>query len=81
MAGSPNHLVRDQADEYGPRGSFRLDTIDNMGDALEACEECFYVIVELSGGDQERINEALRKLRYPTISCSLVPESKSEPTP
>lgn len=40
MAGSLNHLV----DETG---AFTFKTIENMGDAHEACEECFDIIATL----------------------------------
>lgn len=37
MAGSYRHLV-------GRDGKFTFDLIDNLGDAYEACEECFDII-------------------------------------
>jgi hypothetical protein len=40
MAGSYNHLLND-------RGNFRFDLIENMGDAYEACEDCFNIIQQL----------------------------------
>jgi len=40
MAGSLSHLV----DEHG---AFRFGLIENMGDAHEACEECFDIIALL----------------------------------
>lgn len=41
MAGSYNHLV-------GEDGKFTFDLIENMGDAYEACEECFDIIKKLT---------------------------------
>lgn len=40
MAGSLNHIVADD-------GSFTMDTIENMGDAHEALEDCHQVIAAL----------------------------------
>lgn len=37
MAGSYAHLIDDD-------GSFRMDLIENLGDAHEALEECFFII-------------------------------------
>ncbi len=42
MAGSYKHIV-------GPTGEFTMDTIENMGDAYEALEECFFLINFLAG--------------------------------
>ena len=52
MAGSYGHLRSD-------RGKFRFYLIDNMGDAHEACEHCFLMIESLTGGDEEKIAEAV----------------------
>jgi hypothetical protein len=40
MAGSLNHIIDDD-------GSFTFELIENMGDAHEACEECFDIIAAL----------------------------------
>jgi hypothetical protein len=40
MAGSLNHMIAED-------GSFDFDLIENMGDAHEACEECFDIIAAL----------------------------------
>lgn len=40
MSGSLNHIVDED-------GSFTMDTIENMGDAHEALEECFDLIAFL----------------------------------
>jgi hypothetical protein len=60
MAGSLNHI-------FDKNHKFTMDTIENMGDAYEALEECFNVIQYLADGDVERINVALKAHRYPTI--------------
>ena len=44
MAGSLDHIVGDD-------GRFRMDLIENLGDAHEALEECFHIIRHLTGGD------------------------------
>ena len=53
MAGSYDHLRNDDT------GAFRFDLIENLGDAHEACEECFYIIDWLTGGDQSKVKAAL----------------------
>ena len=58
MAGSLNHIV-------GSDGRFRMDCIDNLGDASEALEECYSLIYELSGGDTGRVSVACRKYGFP----------------
>ncbi len=52
-------------------GYFDMKLIENMGDAIEACEECFNIIRILSGGDKGKINEACKKLGYPQIEYDL----------
>lgn len=51
MAGSLSHIVTD-------RGEFRMDLIENLGDAQEALEECFDIIAVLCGGDMKRLRQA-----------------------
>lgn len=52
MAGSYHHCkgksVRD----------FNFETIENLGDAYEACEEMFWMIYFLANGDKKKIQEA-----------------------
>ena len=48
MAGSFNYIV-----DYD--GSFRMDLIENTGDAHEALEECFDIIHNLVGGDLKKV--------------------------
>lgn len=58
MAGSLNHIIDD-------RGRFTMDTIENLGDAHEALEECFAIILELSGGDMAKVSAACDKHNFP----------------
>ena len=54
MAGSFRHITN-------PDGSFcGIDHIENLGDAYEALEECFYMIEFLTTGDKQKIFEAWR---------------------
>jgi hypothetical protein len=50
MAGSLNHITAED-------GSFRMDTIENLGDAAEALEECHQIIAYLLAGwgDRQRL--------------------------
>lgn len=56
MAGSYKHCTNKD-------GSFRADdftdSIENLGDAWEACEEMHFMINFLANGDHGRIAEAL----------------------
>lgn len=56
MAGSFNHVVADN-------GTFTMGSIENLGDAHEALEECFGIIFFLTNGDKDRINAAAIKAR------------------
>jgi hypothetical protein len=51
-----------------------MDTIDHLGDAHEALEDCFKVIVHLSEGDMARISAACKAAKvvdpYETDRCS-----------
>lgn len=51
MAGSLSHIIDTD-------GTFTMDLIDNLGDAHEALEECFAVIIELSGGNMGKVSKA-----------------------
>lgn len=66
MAGSLNHIVDDET------GKFQMSTIDNLGDAHEALDECFKVILKLTGGDRDKVNEALKGIG-PKIDCDMKP--------
>lgn len=52
MAGSYRHIADHNNEFQG------IDLIGNLGDAHEALEECFYMILELTGGDKEKIHQA-----------------------
>lgn len=49
------------------KGKFNMDTIENMGDAHEALEECHALVWHLAKGKKKRINKALKHLGYPTL--------------
>jgi len=66
MAGSLNHIVDDD-------GTFRMGGIENLGDAHEALDECFKIILELTGGEKTKINDVCRKLHFPQIATDLQP--------
>jgi len=55
MAGSYRHCTKDD-------GTFEDENftvmIENLGDALEACENMHFMIKYLSGGDERKIKEA-----------------------
>lgn len=52
MAGSLYHIVDED-------GTFYMGGIENLGDAHEALDECFKIIMKLTDGDRNRINAAL----------------------
>jgi hypothetical protein len=54
MAGSFDHI-----DE---NGAFRMDLIENMGDAHEALQECHAAMYVLAKGNRKLIIKAIRKL-------------------
>ena len=51
MAGSYRHCLKRD-------GTFCFNLIENMGDAHEACEDMFFMINFLAGGNPDRIREA-----------------------
>lgn len=54
MAGSYRHITNRD-------GSFRgIDLIDNLGDAHEALEECYFMIAHLTKDNKQKIFEAWR---------------------
>ncbi len=53
MSGSLAHII-------GKDGKFRMDLIENGGDAQEALEDCFEVIVHLAEGDMQRVSAACK---------------------
>lgn len=64
MAGSLYHIVDDD-------GTFRMGGIENLGDAHEALDECFKIIMELTGGNKQKINAVCRKLGFPQIETDM----------
>ena len=57
MAGSWKHLLRND-------GTFRgIELLDNLGDAYEALEECYGMILWLAGGDWSVIADAEQHYR------------------
>lgn len=54
MAGSFYHLMKN--------GRFSFDTIENMGDAYECAEECFWLIHYFSKGDVSAIKRAISEM-------------------
>lgn len=57
MAGSLNHIIDDD-------GRFTMDLIDNLGDAHEALEECYALIIELSKGNMTKVSKACKKFGF-----------------
>jgi len=45
--------------------------IENLGDAHEALDECFKIIMELTGGNKQKINAVCRKLGFPQIETDM----------
>lgn len=56
MAGSYKHIIDEQGD-LRTNESF-VEMIENLGDAYEMAEECWYLIQILSGGDKDKISKA-----------------------
>lgn len=67
MAGSLNYII-------GTDGKFQMSRIENLGDAHEALEDCFQVIVHLSEGDMHRVSAACKAAKvvdpYSRLRCS-----------
>lgn len=70
MAGSLNHIVDENT------GRFRMDLIENLGDAYEALEDCFELIREMTGGDMELVNMLCDDTGQPHIQHDM----KGEPS-
>lgn len=58
MAGSLNHMV-------DKKGRFSFELIENMGDAYQACEECFDIIAHLCDGDMKKLRKACEAANAP----------------
>ena len=57
MAGSYRHIVNKNGDLISNEKF--IDSIENLGDAYEMAEECWYLIQILSGGDKKKIDSAI----------------------
>ena len=62
--GSLRHIV-------GEDGHFKMDTIENMGDAYEALHECFEIIRLMTGGNKEVVNRYCRLREFPEIRSDM----------
>lgn len=58
MSGSLNHIIDKD-------GTFNPAPIENLGDAHEALEECFVIIMRLADGDMSRISRICNRERFP----------------
>jgi hypothetical protein len=56
MAGSYKHCIKE---DYSFNADDFHNMIENLGDAYEACEEMVWLIWYLSGGNKEKIEEAI----------------------
>lgn len=70
MAGSLNHVVDDVT------GQFKMTSIENLGDAYEALDECFKIIVALSGGQKFVLNPILKSFKFPLTQHGYVPRRR-----
>ena len=55
MAGSFNHLLDED-------GSFDFEFIENLGDAHECAEECFWLVHKLLKGDRKKLDELIKEM-------------------
>ena len=69
MAGSLMHIVDAET------GRFRMDLIENLGDAHEALEDCFMIIHEMTGGSMEEVNGYCGDLGLSRIRHNMVLET------
>lgn len=60
MAGSYNHIVDEKGDLKSNEEFINL--IENLGDAYEMAEECWYLIQILSNGDKDKIEKATKTM-------------------
>ena len=72
MAGSLSHIIAED-------GSFRMDLIENLGDAHEALSECFHLILMLSEGNMGRVSEACHDLGFPDPYENLYGDNPKKP--
>ena len=60
MAGSYKHITNEKGDLI--TNEEFIGSIENLGDAYEMAEECWYLIQILSNGDKEKIEKALQTM-------------------
>ena len=60
MAGSYKHIVNIEGDLVSNKEF--LEMIENLGDAYEMAQECWYLIQILSNGDKEKIEKAKKTM-------------------
>lgn len=65
MAGSLRHIVDTD-------GCFTMELIENLGDAYEALEECFNLILAMTGGEKKEINPYLECLNYLELDVNMI---------
>ena len=57
----------------GDDGEFRVDFIENLGDAHEALEQCFSIIHFFTAGKPENVNVACDLYNFPLIGVQMRP--------
>ena len=71
MAGSYRHITNKNNRFIG------TSLLDNLGDAHEALEECYMMILHLTGGDKKKIFEAWRD-GYHQPACNRLADPGTE---
>jgi hypothetical protein len=72
MAGSYRHITNSDGSFCG------IETIENLGDAFEALEECYDMIQHLSGGNKSKIYRAWLHGHLARVCPQNVPEQTEE---
>lgn len=73
MAGSFDHV-------NGPRRKFRMELIENMGDAHEALQQMHWLIWKLADGDHKKIKAAVAEYyRFRRANSGASPPAPGEP--
>ena len=74
MAGSYNHIINKRTG--GLLKPEKMEgMIENLGDAYEAIEECFWMIQVLADGDKKTIHEAMKSAQE-FIAINHAPQSR-----
>ena len=60
MAGSYKHII-DKKGDLITNEKF-ANSLENLGDAYEMAEECWYLIQILANGDKDKIDKALKTM-------------------